>query len=187
MIGIAKLTSDAGISVCMSYKSGGSSSSSSRVGDSLVSTFGYSNAIMDYSNAGIKGNAFKQNVIPSLDAKLPVILGIQGRPTGSATADAGHSILTDGYGYYNNQLYIHLNMGWSGSDDAWYTPADSDTGAIINSSGYDFTNITCTVFNIFTNATQYSVIASGRVLDQSGNPDCCHFPLTGAPDTTTAW
>lgn len=170
VIGIAKLTSDAGISVCMSYNSGGSSSSSSRVGDSLVSTFGYSNAIMDYSSGGIKGNAFKQNVIPSLDAKLPVVLGIQGRPTGSATADAGHSILTDGYGYYNNQLYIHLNMGWSGSDDAWYTPADADTGAIINSSGYDFTNITCTVFNIFTNATQYSVIASGRVLDQSGEP-----------------
>ena len=170
VIGIAKLTSDAGISVCMSYNSGGSSSSSSRVGDSLVSTFGYSNAIMDYSNAGIKGNAFKQNVIPSLDAKLPVVLGIQGRPTGSATADAGHSILTDGYGYYNNQLYIHLNFGWSGSDDAWYTPADSDTGTIINASGYDFTNINCTVFNIFTNATQYSVIASGRVLDQSGEP-----------------
>ena len=170
VIGIAKLTSDAGISVCMSYKSGGSSSSSSRVGDSFVSTFGYSNAIMDYESGGVRGNTFKKNVIPSLDAKLPVILGIQGRPTGSATADAGHSILTDGYGYYNNQLYIHLNMGWSGSDDAWYTPADSDTGAIINSSGYDFTNITCTVFNIFTNATQYSVIASGRVLDQSGEP-----------------
>ena len=170
VIGIAKLTSDAGISVCMSYNSGGSSSSSSRVGDSFVSTFGYSNAIMDYESGGVRGNTFKKNVIPSLDAKLPVILGIQGRPTGSATADAGHSILTDGYGYYNNQLYIHLNMGWSGSDDAWYTPADADTGAIINSSGYDFTNITCTVFNIFTNATQYSVIASGRVLDQSGEP-----------------
>ncbi|MBR0068065.1 MAG: C10 family peptidase [Kiritimatiellae bacterium] len=166
VIGIAKLTSDAGISVCMSYNSGGSSSSSSRVGDSLVSTFGYSNAIMDYSSGCIKGNAFKQNVIPSLDAKLPVVLGIQGRPTGSATADAGHSILTDGYGYYNNQLYIHLNMGWSGSDDAWYTPADSDTDAIINASNYNFTNIHTTVFNIFTNATRYSVIASGRVLDQ---------------------
>ena len=173
VIGIAKLTSDAGISVCMSYNSGGSASSSSRVGDSLVSTFGYANAIMDYESGGVRGNTFKKNVIPSLDAKLPVILGIQGRPTGSATADAGHSIVTDGYGYYNNQLYIHLNMGWSGSDDAWYTPADANTGAIINSSGYDFTNITCTVFNIFTNAiftnaTQYSVIASGRVLDQGG-------------------
>ena len=168
VIGIAKLTSDAGISVCMSYKSGGSSSSSVRVGDSLVSTFGYANAVADYESGGVRGNTFKKNVIPSLDAKLPVILGIQGRPTGSVTADAGHSILTDGYGYYNNQLYIHLNMGWSGSDDAWYTPADADTDAIINASNYNFTNIHTTVFNIFTNATQYSVIASGRVLDQSG-------------------
>ena len=168
VIGIAKLTSDAGISVCMSYKSGGSSSSSVRVGDSLVSTFGYANAVADYESGGVRGNTFKKNVIPSLDAKLPVILGIQGRPTGSVTADAGHSILTDGYGYYNNQLYIHLNMGWSGSDDAWYTPADADTDAIINASNYNFTNIHTTVFNIFTNATRYSVIASGRVLDQSG-------------------
>ena len=168
VIGIAKLTSDAGISVCMSYKSGGSSSSSVRVGDSLVSTFGYANAVADYESGGIRGNTFKKNVIPSLDAKLPVVLGIQGKPTGSVTADAGHSILTDGYGYYNNQLYIHLNMGWSGSDDAWYTPADADTDAIINASNYNFTNIHTTVFNIFTNATRYSVIASGRVLDQSG-------------------
>ena len=168
VIGIAKLTSDVGISLCMSYKSGGSGTSSLYVGDSLVSMFGYSNAIADYEGGGVKGNTFKKNVIPSLDAKLPVVLGIQGRPTGSVTADAGHSILTDGYGYYNNQLYIHLNFGWSGSDDAWYTPADSDTGAIINASDYNFTNITCTVFNIFTNATQYSVIASGRVLDQNG-------------------
>ena len=38
--------------------------------------------------------------------------------------------------------------------------------------GYDFTNITCTVFNIFTNATQYSVIASGRVLDQGAVGFC---------------
>lgn len=168
VIGIAKLTSDTGISVCMSYKSGGSSSSSVRVGDSLVSTFGYANAVADYESGGIRGNTFKKNVIPSLDAKLPVVLGIQGKPTGSVTADAGHSILTDGYGYYNNQLYIHLNMGWSGSDDVWYTPADSDTDAIINASNYNFTNIHTTVFNIFTNATRYSVIASGRVLDQSG-------------------
>ena len=169
VIGIAKLTSDVGISLCMKYKSSGSGTSSLYVGDSLVSTFGYSNAIADYEGGGVKGNTFKKNVIPSLDAKLPVILGIQGKPKGSATSDAGHSILTDGYGYYNNQLYIHLNFGWSGSDDAWYTPADSDTGAVINASDYNFTNITCTVFNIFTNATQYSVIASGRVLDQSGN------------------
>ncbi|MBO7684530.1 MAG: C10 family peptidase [Kiritimatiellae bacterium] len=169
VIGIAKLTSDAGISICMNYKSSGSGSKSLCVGDSLVSTFGYSNAIADYESGGVRGDKLKKNIIPSLDAKLPVILGIQGKPTGSATSDAGHSILTDGYGYYNDQLYIHLNFGWSGSDDAWYTPADFDTGAIINASSYNFTNIHTTVFNIFTNATQYSVIASGRVLDQDGN------------------
>ncbi len=169
VIGIAKLTSDVGISLCMSYKSGGSGTSSLYVGDSLMNTFGYSNAIADNDSDGIRGDTLKKNIIPSLDAKLPVILGIQGKPTGSSTSDAGHSILTDGYGYYNGQLYIHLNFGWSGSDDAWYTPSDADTGAIINPSGYNYTNIHATVFNIFTNATKYSVIASGRVLDQSGN------------------
>ena len=169
VIGIAKLTSDAGISICMSYKSSGSGSNSLRAGDSFVSTFGYSNAIADYESGGVRGDKLKRNIIPSLDAKLPVILGIQGKPTGSVTSDAGHSILTDGYGYYNGQLYIHLNFGWSGSDDAWYTPADFDTGAIINASNYNFTNIHTTVFNIFTNAEKYCVIASGRVLDQDGN------------------
>ena len=162
VIGIAKLTSDAGISVCMNYSSSGSGASGLSVGDSLVSTFGYSNAIADYEGGGIKGDTFKKNVIPSLDAKLPVLLGIHGYATGSSTSDSGHAILADGYGYYNEELYLHLNLGWGGSDDSWYTPAT------INTSGYVYTNILCTVFNIFTNATQYSVIASGRVLDQDG-------------------
>lgn len=84
------------------------------VADSLVSTFGYSNAIADYGSSDNQGDKFKKNVLPSLDAKLPVVLGIHGTPTGSATADAGHAILTDGYGYYSGELYIHLNFGWTG-------------------------------------------------------------------------
>jgi len=65
MLAVAKLTSDAGISVCMSYASGGSGSSSFYVADSLVSTFGYSNAIADYGSSDNQGDKFKKNVLPA--------------------------------------------------------------------------------------------------------------------------
>ena len=164
VIGIAKLTSDVGISLRMSYASGGSGTTSASVPGSLTGVFGYSNAVFDYNNA-MSAADYKKGILPNLDAKLPVILGISGRPTGGSSSDAGHCIITDGYGYYNNELYIHLNFGWKGTDDYWYTPAEMNA----TGGGYLYTNIATVVFNIFTNATQYSVVASGRVLDQSGN------------------
>ena len=163
MLAIAKLSSDVGISLCTRYTSSGSSGPTFCVGDCLTSTFGYSNAISDWESGGIKGDTFKKNVIPSLDAKLPVVMGIKGYATGNVTRDSGHAILTDGYGYYNNKLYVHLNFGWDGLGNAWYTPAE------MNAPGYVYTNIQTTVFNILTSAEPYSVIASGRVLDQYGN------------------
>ena len=155
VIGIAKLTYDVGVTVEMSYKSTGSGSFIGRVVGSLIGTFGYSNAVFDYSNNGLGEEDCKKAIIPNLDARIPVVLGIR------STANTGHAVLADGYGYYNDELYVHMNMGWKGSEDYWYTPA------VINTSDRTY-NIVGATFNISTNAPRNSVIASGRVLDQDG-------------------
>ena len=164
VLGIAKLTYDAGVSVRMQYGPNGSGASGCRISGSLTGTFGYSNAVFDYEDK-VGASAYKKEIIPNLDARIPVILAIIGKKTtASSSNDSGHAIITDGYGYYNDELYIHLNFGWSGTDNYWYTPAEMNA----TGGGYLYTNITTVVYNIFTNATQYSVIASGRVLDQNG-------------------
>ena len=58
-------------------------------------------------------------VNPNLDAGYPVLFGITGA--------GGHAIVCDGYGYNPSTMYHHLNMGWSGNDDAWYNLPTIDT------------------------------------------------------------
>ena len=165
--GIAKLTYDVGVSVGMSYSSSGSGAATVALAPRLTGVFGYSNAVFMYRSAGIGDSDFRKIVLSNLDAKRPVICAVSGYATGDSTRDSGHAILADGYGYSgeDNDLYVHFNMGWGGSSDTWYTPAELNT-----SSGYTYTSFKGFVFNIFTEETQYSPIASGRVTDENGNP-----------------
>ena len=154
---IGKLTYDVGVSVSMSYDADGSGSSISRFPDSFKNVFGYSGAV--YINDPDANDGFKKALLPNLDAKRPCGLGISG--------SGGHAVVADGYGYSDGTLYVHINSGWAyaKSATAWYAPPTFDF-----SSTTTFTSVGTVVFNIFTNETRYSSIASGRVLDQSGNP-----------------
>jgi len=79
-----------------------------------------------------------------------------------APANGGHAIVADGYGYDSTTLYHHLNMGWSGLDNAWYNLPT------INADGYDFTSVVNCAYNIYTSGS--GEIISGRVFDVNGNP-----------------
>ena len=115
---IGKLTSDIGICVGMDYNSdqnGGSSSSGYMLAEAFTNRFGYANALAAEWSTDISGNDNMKNALLSnFDAGLPVALGLSGA--------GGHEIVGDGYGYSGDTLYLHFNMGWSGSDDAWYAP-----------------------------------------------------------------
>ncbi len=151
---IGALCYDAGISLNMSYTSGGSGSIMLLAKDRLLDTFGYSNAVKGYNNNANIGAGLIGMINPNLDAGLPVMLGIFG--------DGGHAILTDGYGYNGSTMYHHLNMGWGGYDDAWYNlPA-------ISTSSYTFNSVEQTVYNIFISGS--GEIISGRVTDGNGDP-----------------
>ena len=179
---IGALLHDAGLSVNMNYTA--SISGAVNVGTAaLINTFGYSNAKRglgmlnsDLNPANIPTANRNAMVNPNLDAKYPVILGIyvytysQTDPSSYTVAD-GHAVVCDGYGYNFQTMYHHLNMGWSGQDDAWYNLP------LIYALGANFNGIGEVGYNVFPAGS--GEIISGRVTDGNGKP------LSGATVTAS--
>lgn len=155
---IGKLTSDIGICVGMEYKSNASSSGGYMLSEAFTNHYGYANALSLEWGHDISGSDDMKNALLSnFDAELPVAISLSGA--------GGHEIVGDGYGYSGDTLYLHFNMGWSGTDDAWYAPPR------MAGSQYNFSALNGFVCNIFTNSAYANgVICSGRVLDSTGTP-----------------
>ncbi len=158
---IGTLTYDCGLSVNMDYTAEGSGSDTLRTVDALKNTFKYSNAIKGYRNGSeLINNGFTNMCNPNLDAGRPCQLGLNGWA-------GGHSVVCDGYGYdvsptdpNKKVLYHHLNMGWEGAYDLWYTLPVID-------SNPDFSVIRSCVYNVYQSGS--GEIISGRVATASGS------------------
>jgi hypothetical protein len=154
---IGRLTHDAGVAVHTSYATSGSGAYTQNVAIALTSTFGFANARYGYNGNYTIPSANLNNMInTNLDARFPAILGI------IDTGGNGHEVIVDGYGYNISTLYHHLNLGWSGTDDAWYNLPT------ISTSTYNFNAVIETVYNIFPQGS--GEIISGRVLNATGQP-----------------
>ncbi len=155
---IGSLTFDAGVAVNMEYAPGGSGATLWGARNALATTFLYPNAIIGgqddpyYSLSPVLTNMIN----PNLDARKPVMLGIW------TSSEEGHCVVCDGYGYIGATLYHHLNMGWSGYDNAWYALPE------IDADGLSFTNISSCIYNV--DVSGQGEIISGRIVDGSGNP-----------------
>jgi hypothetical protein len=150
---------DAGLSCQMNYAPGGSGAAIYFAQEGLVNTFMYENVIHAWGLDGygpaipIPVEAVRHILNSNLDAALPVMLGIY-----TIGGGAGHAVLADGYGYDGGTLYHHINMGWGGSADAWYTMPD-----ILSYDAIDTMN-----YNIYPTGT--GEIISGRITNDSGLP-----------------
>ncbi len=157
---IGALMYDAGLSVGMDYNEAGSGESSAFCLDSsgaFRNTFYYGNAVAGYNDEDTIGTGLPGMVNPNLDSGYPVLFGIRGN-------SGGHCIVCDGYGYNSSTLYHHLNMGWSGEDNAWYALPYID--AVLNE--YTYTMLQECIYNVYTNGS--GEIISGRVLTAGGAP-----------------
>jgi len=149
---IGALCFDAGVSIEMSYRSSGSSASLRDVVLRLKDTFNYSNSI--YGSYPTIGAGLNGMVNPNLDASCPVAFSVR-------RTDGGHVIVCDGYGYNASTLYHHINMGWSGSYNAWYNLPLID-------AYYTYDTIDGCAYNVFTSGS--GEIISGRTVDLAGSP-----------------
>jgi hypothetical protein len=163
---IGALTHDAGVAAQMAYTSTNSQTFIRNAATALVHTFTYANiAFYENDYDGITGTNLLNLINPSLDAHLPVILGI--------APDGGHCVVVDGYGYSGGTLYHHLNAGFGGDDDVWYALPSIDTA---DGNG-NFTAVVSCGGDIFP--TGSGQIISGRVTDGTG------APIAGATVTAT--
>ena len=130
----------------------------------LRNRFGYASArtyVAWNGRQGLEGNVslhtgFRNALLASLDAGMPVVIALLGE-------GGGHALVVDGYGFNGESLiYCHLNLGWSGFQDAWYNFI-SDGMTDLNFNYMD--HIT---YNIHPSVT--GDVISGRVVDQSGAP-----------------
>ncbi len=158
---IGKLTYDCGVSVEMLYTSNGSGAVAPYAAYGFVDSFDYQNAnfitsdCYPYSDISIYTNLYKRAILSNLNAGFPVLLGIR------EDLVNGHAIVSDGYGYIGDDIYYHMNMGWGGSYNLWYTIPE------INNE-YNFNVLSTIVYNIFPSNT--AEIVSGRIKDKGGNP-----------------
>jgi len=158
---IGALCYDAGISVHTDYTPDGSGAPIFDVKPALTTTFKYDNAVNGYNDEENIGPGLIGMINPNLDYGSPVILAIW-------NDESGHAIVCDGYGYAAPAtLYHHLNMGWQGTDDAWY-----NLPTIL-----DFDIVDTCIYNIFVDGT--GEIISGRVTNALGDP------ISGATVTAT--
>ncbi len=151
---IGRLTHDTGCTLNTRYSLHSSFSNTLKISERLKEPFGYSNAVKGY-NSGSNIETTQRNTMinPNLDAGRPVGLGIKGF--------FGHSVVADGYGYDNETLYHHLNMGWVEEQGTWYNLPDIRGKNRFNS-------VHKIIYNIYTNGT--GEIISGRITDRNGSP-----------------
>lgn len=157
---IGKLCYDVGVSIYMSWAAGGSGTGGYCLKDAFINVFKYKNAVayqLYYEN--IPQSDIENLMLANFDAGYPVEVSIDG-------SAGGHSIVGDGYGYQNGSLYIHLNMGWGGGDDAWYHLPSIGTWA-------GFNMVDGVVYNIFPDWK--GDLLTGRVTDFSTGA-----PISGA-------
>jgi hypothetical protein len=156
---IGALTHDTGVAVHTYYALSASGALNSDVPLALTNIFGFSNARYAYNGSpaySIPSPNLNTMINPNLDARLPVLLGI------IDPASDGHEVVVDGYGYSSATLYHHLNLGWSGTADAWYNLPT------ISAGGYNFNLAIGCIYNVYPEGT--GEVISGRVLDAGGAP-----------------
>ena len=167
----------------------------------MFKTFGYSTAYVYWDGTtyhsivgGLHVPALRAKTIyTNLDAGRPVQLAIYGYDKVDGVVDkstwAGHAVVADGYGFTSAgdtaTAYVHVNLGWGGQDDAWYSIPDIDTAVAGAQAGDEggtyFKFLGGATFNISTNADEVGKsLLTGRLTDSLGQP------VAGAVVTATA-
>ncbi len=158
---IGSLSYDCSVSIGSLFSAGNTGALMSNAGESLRSNFDYQNAIvLQLLIGGISSNDLEKILNPNLDGGFPVLLGIRGGIGPYATV---HAVVCDGYGYDEGTLYHHLNMGWSGAEDAWYALP------VFSTAQFDFDTVHACVYNVFPETGGIEIV-SGRVVDDHGTP-----------------
>ena len=107
---VARLMSDAGISIDMEYNSGESYAYYSHAIEALMAYFDYSTSMSYLLKNGYSGD-WDEMLRGELDANRPIFY------FGQTPTNAGHAFVLDGY---DDNGYFHVNWGWYGWCDNYF-------------------------------------------------------------------
>ncbi|MBQ9727549.1 MAG: C10 family peptidase [Kiritimatiellae bacterium] len=154
---LGALLIDIGIINGASYKSGGTGANNYPAAlmkafhfDNIRSTKIASTHATTFSGTG--ASQLTNAVMCNLDAKIPCPIA-----GWVVSGSSGHATVMDGYGFQDGQAYFHVNFGWGGSSDGYYTWD--------NWGGYSTSFV---YYNMFPQGT--GEIVSGRTLTPDGRP-----------------
>jgi len=116
---VSKLLYDCGIISQMFYASFNSGSFVNEAGRGLVNLFGYRSADIKDTHDSDWASVLRNE----LSAGYPVELSIY------ASDGVGHAVVCDGWGMDSGSYRYHINMGWDGAYDNWYSLPDFTTGS----------------------------------------------------------
>lgn len=119
---VAELMYELGVAAEADYEAGGTSSSIYTLGMRLGQFFHYSGAVFHQSYATLH-----TPMVEDLRRGLPCVVAVP-----------GHAIVADGLLIENNVTNLHINYGWGGNNNGWWT-ADNVVGDALD---YGMTSIT---------------------------------------------
>ena len=156
---LGNLAYHAAVSVNMDFEYNGSTSNINRIPSAAIKHFRFTSRYIEKT-----GNSFWNAVDDNIIKKMPVQFAIY------TSSGAGHAVVCDGL--KPDQDLYHLNMGWWGSSNAWYTIQGS-----FNAGGYS--NITAAVVDFIpiVDIEEPVVNSETESVDLKWN-----YPTTLAPD-----
>lgn len=108
---LGKINFHAGVAVSMYWGPDGSASTTDKVVSALESYFKYSTAAQYVTKSSYSETNWKNLIRSQIDAKKPVVY------SGTSTT-TGHAWNCDGY---QDEDYFHMNWGWGGAGNGYYT------------------------------------------------------------------
>ncbi len=112
---VARLMYDVGVAFNMDYDPDGSGAYPSDALDALPNYFKYSSNIKGKSRYYVKNDDIWFNIAKDqVDLTLPVAFSIYG-------SDGGHEVVIDGYRISGGAITFHINFGWDGYYDGYYS------------------------------------------------------------------
>ena len=112
---VAQLMLDCGVMVGMLYGQWASAASTSNVEQMLIDHMGYDRSADVLDRDMYTTDVWIERIVANIDANCPVLFSAQ------SAENSGHAFVLDGY---DNAKNIHINWGWGGYDDGYYTVPD---------------------------------------------------------------
>ncbi|NLA24356.1 MAG: T9SS type A sorting domain-containing protein [Bacteroidales bacterium] len=150
---LAKINYHAGVAVGMHWGCDGSSSQTENIATALKTYFKYNTNITAISKSNYTETNWKNELKQQLNARQP--MAYSGSPEAGG---AGHAWNCDGY---QGEEHFHMNWGWGGSGDGFYTLDNLNSTATPSSGENNFIKSQQAVINIHPRDSEYPPYCSG--------------------------